>query len=286
MINNLVILDKEKLEKIKQAISKAGANKLHVLADFDRTLTKNFVNGKEVPSVISVLRDGSYLTAGYAEKVHALFNKYHPIEIDPKIPLKEKKKAMQEWWTSHYKLLIESGLNKRDIDAVVKSNKIKLRGGVLEFLDLLHKYNIPLVIMSSSGLGVYSILGFFKKEKRAYDHVYIISNSFEWDKNGRAIKVREPIIHSMNKDETVVKDFPSIYKVIKDRKNVLLLGDTLEDTEMITGFDYDNILKIGFLNKNVKENLKYYKKVYDVVVLNDSGMLYVNKLLKEIVRKP
>jgi hypothetical protein len=39
-----------------------------------------------------------------------------------------------------------------------------------------------------------------------------------------AIAAREPIIHSFNKDETVVKNFP-IYEEIKDRKNILLLGD-------------------------------------------------------------
>lgn len=281
---NITISNKNKLEKIKYKIHRAGPNKLHVLTDFDRTLTKNFVDGKEIPSVISILRDGSYLTKDYAARAHALFNKYHPTEIDPKIPLEEKKKAMHEWWSSHYKLLIETGLNKKDIEQVVNSEKIKLREGVLEFLDLLHNYDIPLVIISSGGLGIDSILGFFEKEGKAYENIYIISNSFEWDKNGNAIRIKEPIIHSMNKDETSVKDFPAVYEAIKNRKNVLLLGDTLGDVGMIKGFDYDNILKVGFLNKNVEEILEPFKKAYDIIILNDSDMFCVNDLLKELVK--
>lgn len=280
---NIVIPNKEELEKIKKRISKEGANKLHVITDFDRTLTKLFVDSKEISSVISILRDGNYLTKDYAKKAHTLFDKYHPIEIDPTISLKEKKKAMYEWWTSHYKLLIETGLNKKDIEAVVKSGKVRLREGVLEFLNLLHEYNIPLVILSSSGLGIDSISMFFEKENRLYDNIYIISNEFEWDENGNAIKIKEPIIHSMNKDETSVKNFPEIFESIKDRKNVLLLGDTLEDVEMIRGFDYDNIIKVGFLNKNVEENLENYKKNYDILILNDSDIFFVNELLKELV---
>jgi len=285
MEENIVISNREELEKIKYKIARDGVSRFHVLADFDRTLTKNFVNGKEVPSIISVLRNGNFLTKDYAEKAHALFDKYHPIEINSKISLKEKKKAMHEWWTAHFKLLVESKLNIKDIEEVIKSEDIRLREGALEFFDLLHKHRIPLVVMSSAGLGDEAISLILKKEDRLYDNVYIISNSFKYDKKGDVIGIKKPIIHSMNKDETMVKDFPSVYKTVKDRKNVLLLGDNLEDIDMIKGFDYDRILKIGFLNKNVKESLKYYKKAYDVVILNDSGMAYVNKLLKEIVQK-
>jgi 5'-nucleotidase len=63
------------------------------------------------------------------------------------------------------------------------------------------------------------------------------------DEDGKAIAIKEPIIHSFNKGETVVKDSP-IYEEIKERKNILLLGDSLGDVRMADGFDYENILKI------------------------------------------
>jgi 5'-nucleotidase len=62
----------------------------------------------------------------------------------------------------------------------------------------------------------------------------------------------------------------------------MLLGDGLGDIKMIEGFDYDNLIKIGFLNENVEENLEQYKRSYDVLILNDSSIGYVNGLLREI----
>ncbi len=281
-MKGVVIPRVAELEALKKAISKAGREKFHVISDFDRTLTKAFVNGKEVPSIISILRDGNYLTPDYNEKAHALRDKYFPIEKSLEIPLEEKKKAMQEWWTEHFKLLIKSRLNRKDLERVVKSGKVEFKEGALEFFDFLKEKNIPLVILSSSGLGVESISMYLENEKRMYDNIYIISNSFKWDRNGYALRTNKPIIHSMNKNETSVKDFPFFSK-IKNRRNVLLLGDTIGDIGMIGGFDYENAIKIGFLNYG-RKNLDEYKKNYNVIILNDGTMDYVNRLLKDIIK--
>jgi len=283
MKENIVIANSEELEKIKKKFQEGGVKNLHILSDFERTLTYAFVEGEKVPSLISVLRSSEdYLGENYIRKAQALFDKYHPIEINPKIPIDEKKKAMEEWWMTHFNLLIKSGLNKRHLEKVVESGKIKLRKGAKEFSDLLHRYEIPLVIMSASGLGGDVISMFLEKEKKLYPNVYIISNSFKWDEKGRAIGVKKPIIHSMNKDETVIKNFP-FYKKLMKRKNVILLGDNLEDIGMIEGFDYDNLIRIGFLNENIEINLSEYKKTYDILILHDSSLNFINALLKEIV---
>ena len=50
---------------------------------------------------------------------------------------------------------------------------------------------------------------------------------------------------------------------------------------MVEGFAYDNLLKIGFLNSNIENNLDEYKKHYDVIITNDSSMDFVYDLLKE-----
>jgi len=108
-----------------------------------------------------------------------------------------------------------------------------------------------------------------------------LANAFIWDESGRAIGVREPIIHSYNKDETLIQNFP-FFSEIKNRRNVILLGDSLGDVGMVEGFEYDNLLKIGFLNGRVEENLESFKKVYDVIILGDSSFAFINRLFKEI----
>ena len=125
---DIIISNPGNLENKKKLIQQGGSYKIYILTDFDSTLTKASINK---PSLISILRNGNYLTPDYAAKAHDLYKKYHPIEIDFKIPLPEKKKAMQEWWEAHFNLLIKSGLNKKDLKSVVESGKIEFREGAL-----------------------------------------------------------------------------------------------------------------------------------------------------------
>jgi len=283
-MDNIIISNPKRLEKIKKAISEDGVGKLHLLADFDKTLTTLFVDGEKIPSVIAILRDKNYLTPDYAQKAKELFNKYHPVEVDSEISLAGKKKIMYEWWTNHFDLLIKSGLNKKDIRNAVKSRGVKFRNGFSDFVNFLKNYNIPLVIMSSSGLGSDAISMCLEQEKKLYDNIYIISNLYKWDKKGNAVGIKKPIIHVMNKDETAIQNFPA-FRAIENRKNVLLLGDSLGDVGMVEGFNYDNLIKIGFLNEKIEENLSYYKKAYDVLILNDSTMDFVNILLNSLIKR-
>lgn len=276
----MIIFNPDNLEKIKSTLSQDGAEACHVLADFDRTMTKAFVDGKKVPSQISLLRDGDYLTPDYREKAHQLFDKYHAIEKDPNVPIEEKKKAMREWWTKHFDMLIETGLEKQDIESIAKNPNVQLREGASEFIKYLKEKNIPLVIMSSSGVGD-AIDMMLKNQGLLHNNIHTITNHYIFDEAGKATGVEEPIIHTLNKDETAIQNYPP-YEAVKDKKNVILLGDGLGDLGMVEGFDYDNLLKIGFLNYDVEENLENYKKSFDIVIADDGDFKEINNLMKEI----
>ncbi len=282
-MNNVIISNPIKFAKLIKTFKKAGAAKIHVLADFDRTLTKAFVRGKKVISLINILSEKNFLSPDYPAKADALFNKYYPIEHNPRISFTKKKRAMRQWWVEHFELLIKSGFSKKDIACAVSQAKTTLRGGGRRFFKLLSDNKIPLIIMSASGLGREAVKAYLKNGENHSANIQIISNTFTWDKNGRAIRVNEPIIHSANKDETLVKNFPAIMKKVKTRTNVILLGDQLHDLHMITGFEYGHLIKIGFLNENVKANLKLFKKHFDVVLLNDAPLGFINQLIKKII---
>ena len=95
------------------------------------------------------------------------------------------------------------------------------------------------------------------------------------------ISIKEPIIHTFNKDETVVVDLPEIYQAIKNRKNLLLLGDSVSDATMASGFAYDNLLKIGFLNFGYDKDETIFTDNFDIVLTGDGDLSYVNELLRE-----
>jgi len=279
----IIIPDQKKLATTIASIQKTGSDKLHILADFDRTLTYGSVDGQKVPSIIAILRNGHHLSDDYAVKAHALFDKYHPIEIDPQVSLTEKKQAMETWWRSHKQLLIDSGLNKKDIAAIVQDPHIKFRQGVSEFLKYLHQQNIPLIILSASGVGE-AVPMYFVNVKQNFSNIHYIVNSLTWDDSGQALAINEPIIHSLNKDETVIKNFPEIYQEISERKNVILLGDNVADTEMVTGFDYDNLIKIGFLDYDIDKQKESFLENFDIVIEGDGDFDYINKLIKKLCR--
>jgi len=280
-MENIIISNPYNFEKRKKHIINESFRNLHFISDFDRTLTHAFIDGGEhVPSLISVLRDENYLIEGYSDKARTLFKQYHPIEIDNSISFKKRKKAMEEWWTKHAELLIKSGLNKKDLEKIAKSKRIKFRKKTLEMITLLNQQNVPFIIFSASGIGDESIIYTLKYHDLYYPNINIISNKYIWDKNGNAIDYNKPLIHTFNKDETLIKKSLA-YSKIKDRKNVILLGDSLGDVEMVKGFNYKNLLKIGFLNSDIEKNLKEYKKHYDVVIINDSSMEFVYNFIKE-----
>jgi cytosolic 5'-nucleotidase 3 len=279
-MENIIISNPETYEKIKKAILDQGAENLHILSDFDKTFTKAFVNGKKIPSIISELRNGESLSKEYAKKAHELFDYYHPFEEDNSLTPIQKKEKMKEWWTKHFELLIKEKLNKGDLEKIVKSGNVQLRRGIEELMDLLKEKQIPLIILSASGIG--DVIPMYLKQKNInYQNIYTISNFYKWDSKGNAIGVKKPIVNSANKDETTLEKLPFYSKLLK-RKNIILLGDSLDDSKMAQGFPYENILKIGFLNEKVKERLEDYKKKYDVIIPSDGTMNFINEFLKQI----
>jgi HAD superfamily hydrolase (TIGR01544 family) len=157
---------------------------------------------------------------------------------------------------------------------------IEIRDGVKYFLRFLSENNIPLVIISANWLGTDSIKIYLEKEWFLTSNIKIISNEFIWDKEGNVIGFDKRVIHVFNKDETVLHEFPEIYSQIENRKNVILLWDSLWDVGMIEGFHYNNLLKIWFLNDKEEELLDVYKKNYDVVLTWDNDAKTLKELFK------
>lgn len=282
MSENVIITNEEKFNNLKETFKKEGVDRIHMLSDFDRTLTYCFVNGERRPSLISLLRDENYISDGYTKEAKELYNFYEKIEHDNSLPKEEKKKYMQGWWEKHFEVMKKYGFSKKHIDMIVNSGKIKIRDGVKDFLALTEKLNIPVIVISASGVGGEPIKKFLAKNGSLFSNLYIISNIIEFNGNGVMTGYKKPIITSWSKDETVLKEFPEIYNKIKERKNVILIGDELGDVGMIEGFDYDNLLKIGFLNEKFEERLPYYKKEFDVLITHDGDFSFINNFLKEI----
>ena len=278
-MKDVYIPDSKNLNRKISKIQKGSKKKLHVVSDFDKTLTKAFADGKKVHTGIAQIREGHYLTEDYSPKAFALHDEYHPIETADNISREIKNKKMHEWWSRHLELMAKCGMNKGVINDIIQKKKIKIREDALELLDLLHEKNIPLLIFSA---GVGDIIeSYLKYENKLYDNIQIISNFYKFDEYGKVIGYKSKIIHSLNKSEIQLKGMP-YYDIIRERKNVILLGDSVDDLDMLQGIEHKEVIKIGFLNEDAEKNLKNYKKNFDALILNDGSIEYVTSLIKRI----
>ncbi len=278
----IIYSNRQKFDDTVDKFKKDWFDKLHVVADFDRTLTKAFSAWKKRPSLISVLRSEGYLGEEYVKKAYELWDKYIPIEADPNIDINEKAKEMTDWRNEHLDLLVKSWLSRQDIESVIDSELIEFRNWVVDFLSILDKNSVPLVIISANWLGTDSTRLYFEKQGVLSHNVYVISNSFVWNEEWKAIWYDKRVVHTFNKWEVVLEEFPEIYSKVKDRKNVILLWDSLWDHTMADSFEYDNVLKIWFLNDKEDKLLDEYKKIYDVIVTWDWDFSVVNEILEKL----
>ena len=278
-MKNVLIKDKKSFEQKLNKIKSEGKDSLHVISDFDKTLTKAFIKGQKTHTSIAQIREGGYLSKNYVKKSFALYDKYHPFEINHKISDSEKDKKMMEWWSRHIRLLVEQGMNRKVVEDIIKNKRILLRKGAEDFFKKLYEKNIPLLIFSA---GVGDIIeGYLESEGLLYGNVHIVSNFFDYDKNGSVKGYKSKIIHAFNKDEFAIKG-TKYFGMIKERKNVILIGDSLGDVDMAKGLEHEVILKIGFLNKDIEENRDVYERNYDVVILNDGPMDFVVSMIESI----
>jgi len=281
-MEEIIISNKKSFEQKKERIVIDGIKNLFVVSDFDRTLTKSKIGNEKTSSLVAILREGNYLGEDYSREAHKLFEKYHPYEIDMEISFEEKNSKMHEWWTKHNKLFVKYGLTRKMIKDVVNKRKAGFRDGAKRFMRLLHQNNIPLVIVSASSLGA-DIDDYLEKNNILYKNTKIVTNYFNFDKNGRVIGAKDPVITTTNKYLAVNEFSSELGGIDKRKKNIILLGDNYEDENMANSFVYEDILKIGFLNEKIEERLDNYKEVFDVVILNDGSMEFANSLLKSLV---
>lgn len=93
------------------------------------------------------------------------------------------------------------------------------------------------------------------------------------------------LIHSLNKNASAIEGTAFSKQChLEQRRNILLLGDSLGDANMADGlkFEEDEIVRIGFLNTDVDNKLEAYLDRFDVVLTDDSSLLPLELLLQQI----
>lgn len=195
-----------------------------------------------------MFRKCKQLPEQYLEEAKDLYEKYRPMEIDPEMPLNNKADAMRDWMSAAQNLLKGIEFNPHELEEIAQAFDNILRDGTEEFFKKLYNARVP-VIVFSAGLGdmVEAVLRY---HNALFDNVKVISNFLKYNGNQLDGFKNDVPIHVYNKNECALeKDY---LKLFQKRQNVLLMGDTIGDANMVDGIeDTKAILKIGFLYEHV-----------------------------------
>lgn len=253
----MVYINTKKMEEIN-----LKSNNYAVIIDFDRTITS-----KE--SADSWDASGHLLGDEFQNELEKLYKFYAPIETNYSISIDRRLKYMENWYSKCMDLYCQYGLTKEKLTQSIKSSKIIFRTGAKEFLNKMKANNIPVIILSA---GIGNVIEQFLLDNNClYDNTYIISNFIEFNQDATMKKFdNTKMIHTLNK--TMIGHLPEIWQQkLENKKYRLLLGDLIDDTNMVEKQDWNKTIKVGFLNKRIDENLHIYNNTFDLVFTNEDA---------------
>jgi 5'-nucleotidase len=269
--------DKQVVEQKLATLSAGGPSKLQMIVDFDYTMSRAHRNNQPVDCSWGVLENFPELPKCYTEKVKELRSHYYPIELDPALSVQEKTPHMAEWYTKANLALGECQVKADWFPRMVDASNCELRDSTDVLLKTANNGSVPFIILSA-GIGDL-IREILSHQKLMLENMRIVSNFLEFDsKSGVVVGLKSDMpIHMFNKKA------PS-QEGLEERKNIVLIGDSLGDVRMADGIENINVvLSIGFLNKNVEANLSEYKRYFDIVLVDDQTMDFPLALLEDIL---
>lgn len=132
------------------ALQRGSFDRLHVLCDFDSTLTTP--TSSHSWSAVERYKGFSAL---YLERVRAVRRHFLELENAPlaDVPRARKVGAMRDWWRIAQQLIVDERPTRATLRLIVERlADFELRSGVERFLRTLHERNVPLTLLSA-GIG-------------------------------------------------------------------------------------------------------------------------------------
>ena len=266
----MVYVNNKKLNSIN-----LNYDNFYVIMDFDNTITK----ADKGTNSWSILENPNFMNPKLHKVSSKLFNTYYPFEINYSLDYDIKSSYLETWYSKNIDLFYEYGLTYDILLQCVKYSDFEFRDGFKEFLELLSKRHVPVIILSA-GIGnvIYEL---FKLHDCLYDNIHIISNFIKFQ-NGKMLPFDDMVIHSCNKSlDKLPVEFSNN---IKNKDHSLLFGDLIDDLNIVSKDVLKNSISFGFLENNIQENFKLYKKNFDVILTNNSSFYDVRNVLNNVIK--
>jgi len=263
----------------------AAAAALLVRARYNKLTTiwwirqhKRYVHAGTTPGDLIVITDfDATLTAGDSEQCHDLigFSKLMSAQFrEAFAPLLDwaSNAAIDgvEWWDRAHGYMVKYGMPPRQlIPRLVREAHMTPRPGALELLKKCEMLGVPVLIVSA---GITDVIEEFLRQHAALtENVTICSNrlNYEADSSPKSVSPNPPIT-SFTKAHTY-KSASSFFEQHADRRSLIVLGDSVTDTDASENVPSDRVLSVGFVNE--RPDASRHAQAFDAVVQGSLGSL-------------
>lgn len=226
------------LEKCERFLNQT--NRIHVVADFDRTLTVRRPENNDDITSWNILRD--HLPKQQQIKCRELFEKAWPKEVAGTMTVQDA----VEWWSAVLDIYAQNHLDMNEVERDFLQ-RASIRPGAKELFTLCHTSNIPTVILSA---GVKDVIDLWSATY-AIEPTLVISTELELDDARRIIGwKKDTLVHILNKSET---NHSELTRIRGERPLAILFGDSMNDVDMAAGDK--NVLRVRIFDPRPGETI-------------------------------
>jgi phosphoserine phosphatase len=274
-IEGFAVQDEASVETKVNDFQERGADSLHVLLDFDRTITVG-QSGEDDATTWQVLF--RHLPPEAQEKYQAYYSQYRPLEVSGAMTEEDAR----TWTSSILDLFVEYKVN---LNLVEKDfmNVVGLRPGFEELVTLCERHSVPLIVFSAGIRNVIDLLFSLHNLKSSVT----LSTELDVDESGLIIGWdRSSLVHVFNKRES---GHAELKRIRQQRPLCVLVGDSILDADMVEG--NSDVIRIRIVDPRPDEvqdteaiKTETFSK-FDLI--NETQAFHaVSKLIETVVSKP
>uniref|UniRef100_A0A7S0CAN0 5'-nucleotidase n=1 Tax=Proboscia inermis TaxID=420281 RepID=A0A7S0CAN0_9STRA len=275
----------------RRKIALEGFKDLHVVLDFDHTLTSSFtVGGERCHECHDIIHNIGVACANagddYDDEWATFREEIDRMWSDAEAGLHSG--GLREWWERFNEIMVRHNFSRENLILAVDSANTIMRPGACELLDLLKRNNVRTTIVSA---GIHDVIEECFKRRFGVDlheNVRIVANVPVWDKDILQ-GWKGPLIFSRNKAEVLnALGYCSKDDFMKLPKNIILAGNSVGDVDCLHGITHECNLTFGFLNKEATDDssalaLSKFQENYDLVECGkDADFGYLMQFLSMI----
>ncbi|XP_056634989.1 cytosolic 5'-nucleotidase 3-like [Diorhabda sublineata] len=280
--NEMIIRNRSAVNEKLEKLIKDGISKVQVISDFDGTITKQHVNNKTQSHGYLILYQLPFFPPELPRRAFEIKQEYTRYLSEPNLEYSERLTRMSELWSKSIEVFNGFVITKNQLDDHCLNLGLQLRDNTKEFFNLLEEEEIPILLVSA-GIGDI-IESTMRNEGVSNSKIEIAANYLNFDHEGRLNGLKTPPIHKLNKTDCI-KD-KQFYNTLKEKGNVIVIGDQLGDAVMVEKLDNVNtVLKIGFFYGEPDSALPKWQDTFDIILKDDQSMNIPNAVLNLLKNK-